>query len=75
MKDYMLSLDISYIMDLVSLWIGRGKSENYSIMLVVYDFEDHSHFPVYFCSRKDAERFCENIISESKCKVVESYDL
>lgn len=58
-----------------SEWIERGIKENYKFILIIYDFEDKSYYPVFFASEKEAENFNNNIISESKCKVVQKIDL
>ena len=44
-------------------------------MLVMYDLEDKTYYPVYFDSEKESNRFKENIISESHFKLIKSYDL
>jgi len=59
----------------LSKWILAGKLDGYKIMFVLFDFEDRSYYPVYFLSEQESKRYSENIISESKCKIVESHSL
>jgi hypothetical protein len=56
-------------------WIERGRKESFQIMLVYRDLEDKSYYPVYFYSEIEADRYVKNIISESKCKLIQSYNL
>jgi HEPN domain-containing protein len=56
-------------------WIERGRKESFQIMLVCFDFEDKSYYPIYFYSEIEAEKYVKNIISESKCKLIQSYNL
>lgn len=59
----------------INNWIIRGRNNNYKYMLVVFDLEDKSYYPVYFATEKESQIFCSNIISESKCKVIQSHEL
>jgi len=56
-------------------WIERGRKESFQIMLIYFDLEDKSYYPVYFISEIEAEKYVKNIISESKCKLIQSYNL
>jgi hypothetical protein len=56
-------------------WIIRGREEGRKILLIVLDLEDKEFFPVYFDSEKEANRYSNNIISESKAKVVSTHIL
>ena len=56
-------------------WIERGIKENYKIILIIYDLEDKSYYPVYFYNEGDSLKFSRNIISESKIKIVKSINL
>ena len=59
----------------IEKWILTGRAEGYAIMFVLIDFEDKSYYPVYFSSEKESKRYSENIISESKCKIIEVHSL
>lgn len=52
-------------------WIDSGLKDNYNYLVIVRDLEDKDYFPRYFNFYSDYERYLENIISESKMKVVE----
>jgi hypothetical protein len=56
-------------------WVNRGREDQYYILLIVKDLEDNSLFPVYFYSDKEAQQYKDNIISESKMKVIQTYYL
>lgn len=51
-------------------WVQRGLDNELSYMLIVQDLEDKEYFPVYFYFEFGVKRYTENIISESKLKVV-----
>lgn len=55
----------------VTAWIESGISNNELYLLVLKDLEDQEYFPIYFKFYSDSKRYLENIISESKVKVVE----
>lgn len=59
----------------INKWIEFGKQLNYKIMFILIDFEDRDHYPVYFFTEKESKRFADNIISESKCKILEVHSL
>lgn len=59
----------------IDKWIAIGRRDGYRIMFVLIDFEDRTHYPVYFFSESESKRFDENIISESKCKIIQTYYL
>lgn len=56
-------------------WINRGIKEGYSFVIIAYDLEDKSYFPVYFSFEYECNRYKDNIISESKIKVIATYNL
>jgi len=39
-----------------SEWIERGIKENYKFILIVYDLEDKSYYPVFFTSEKEVKK-------------------
>lgn len=51
-------------------WMEFAKQENYQFILIVRDLEDGELFPVYFHTENKAKEYCNNIISESKLKVI-----
>ena len=59
----------------IEAWIMYGKKHNFCYMLVVKDLEDRDLFPVYFTNSKELEQYVNNIISESKLKVMQRLDL
>lgn len=52
-------------------WIQIGLSNGMFYLLVMQDLEDKEYFPVYFGFYSDAQRYQENIISESKLRIAE----
>lgn len=52
-------------------WIQAGLLRGMLYMLVMQDLEDKEFFPVYFGFYTDAQHYQDNIISESKLKVIE----
>lgn len=52
-------------------WVKKGLGNGVFYMLIMQDLEDKEYFPVYFHFYSDAQRYQENIISESKLKVLE----
>jgi len=56
-------------------WTLRGKSGGCTHLLIVLDLEDKSYFPVFFFDKGDAQRYKDNIISESKIEVVKDIAL
>ena len=61
--------------DKLEEWIWLGKSRGINYLLVMQDLEDKEYFPVYFFNHEDCVRYRDNIISESKLKVVEIIEL
>jgi hypothetical protein len=59
----------------VDIWIIRGKESNELILLVIHDLEDKDYFPIYFKSEQEAYKYKNNIISESKLKVINEIKL
>jgi hypothetical protein len=63
-----LTVDDVPEVDLLS-WINHGKQHNL-IVFIIYDISDRDFYPMYFISNKDADNYSNNIISESKCKII-----
>jgi hypothetical protein len=55
---------------LIEEWKQFAISENYKYLLIVKDLEDGELFPVYFHTESKVKEYCNNIISESKLKVI-----
>jgi len=51
-------------------WLIRGREGNYNYLLIVFDIADKDHFPMFFQFYSDVIRYKENIISETKVKVI-----
>jgi hypothetical protein len=59
-------------------WQQYAIDNKYSYLLVIKDLESKDYFPVYFNYPQEVSKYKNNIISESKIKVVEViflYDL
>lgn len=56
---------------MIESWEDFAKTNNYKYLLIAKDLEDKDLYPVYFNSQIDLDKFVNNIISESKIKVVE----
>lgn len=52
-------------------WVQTGLLNGMAYMLVMQDLEDKEYYPVYFGFYSDCQRYQNNIISESKLRVVE----
>jgi hypothetical protein len=59
----------------IDIWIIRGKENNELILLIVHDLEDKDYFPIYFKSIQESNKYKNNIISESKLKVIYEINL
>lgn len=55
----------------LSEWVRTGQQNGDLYLLIVKDLEDQQEFPIYFKFFSDCERYHENIISESKLKIIE----
>ena len=51
-------------------WIDLAKEQGYAFLVIVKDLEDGVIFPVYFDDEKELEDYQNNIISETKVKVI-----
>ena len=51
-------------------WIDLAKEQAYTFLVIVKDLEDGVIFPVYFDDEKELEDYQNNIISETKVKVI-----
>lgn len=56
-------------------WIKRGKDDGYKFLVIVRDLEDKDIFPVFFFLEDEAKKYSENIISESKLKIIKKVNL
>lgn len=52
-------------------WVQTGLRNGMTYMLIMQDLDDKEYFPAYFGFYSDTQRYQENIISESKLRVVE----
>ena len=56
-------------------WIKTGVENHSKYLLIVKDLEDKEYFPVYFEALPELKQYQNNIISESKLKVIEIFTL
>lgn len=56
-------------------WLESAKKNGSAILAIVLDLEDRESFPVEFETRKDFLKYKNNIISESKLKILKIYEL
>lgn len=52
-------------------WIKDGIANGNFYLLILQDLEDKQFYPVYFQFYSDAQRYQDNIISETKIKIIE----
>jgi len=52
------------------IYINFAVDNNYKFIIVAKDLEDMEIFPIYFSSEKEAINYQNNIISESKIKII-----
>tara|TARA_R110000868_G_scaffold75946_1_gene218758 strand:+ start:2121 stop:2306 length:186 start_codon:yes stop_codon:yes gene_type:complete len=51
-------------------WLDFAINNKYNYILILKDLEDKEIYPVYFLSELEMLKYKENIISESKVKVM-----
>lgn len=51
-------------------WLDFAINNKYNYILILKDLEDKEIYPVYFLSELEMFKYKENIISESKVKVM-----
>lgn len=56
-------------------WLQYAKLNNYKYICVMKDLEDNDIYPLYFKDNATLLRHKENIISESKIKIMEIIEL
>lgn len=56
-------------------WKTFALENCFKFLLIVKDLEDTDIFPVYFNTEIEANKYCNNIISESKLKVLEKINI
>lgn len=56
-------------------WIKHALAEGYHWLLIVKDLEDKDIFPVYFFKEREADKYINNIVSESKLKIIEKINV
>lgn len=59
----------------IESWKARAKSEGFSYLLIAKDLEDGSYFPVFFMNKKELYSYANNIISESKIKIIKTIEV
>ena len=52
-------------------YVKHAVDNNYKFIILVKDLEDKEIFPVYFNFEKEVLNYKNNIISESKLKILE----
>ena len=52
-------------------WIKFAIDNGYCIICIMKDLEDRDYYPVYFRSEAELQIHKDNIISESKAKIIE----
>lgn len=51
-------------------WLDFAINNKYNYILILKDLEDKEIYPVYFLSESEMFKYKQNIISESKVKVM-----
>lgn len=62
-------------MNKVVEWFKKASGDKKEVLFVMQDLEDRGYFPVYFDNMSQADSYRNNIISESKLKIVSVYYL
>jgi len=57
------------------IWLGHTKINRQKFVVIVKDLEDLSLFPLYFFTEHEVETYQNNIISESKVKVIKVLEI
>ena len=56
-------------------WVSYAKEFSMRYILLLKDLEDKEEYPVYFHVYDDMKEYISYIISESKIKIVEEFDM
>lgn len=56
-------------------WCEAAIKGGFGYLLIVKDLEDKDIFPVYFQTEAAADRYSNNIVSESKLKVLRKINI
>ncbi len=52
-------------------YVQKAIDDGFAFVIICRDLEDRDIFPMYFHTKKEVERYCSCIISESKIEVME----